>query len=356
NEEQPFEGRTTVPYADETNPVGEETKRPFSRVKRQTLFYGGLVAGIGIVAVALTLMVQATPAEKTAVPTLSSGTAVVQGQGVSLSRSAAPLPSQPSAEKNGMRSALAPEKGRPSARPLENRGLAAVDPVDGTPAPVSPKPAGQSPTAGERAAPSPVEDQKSQRLSSLDLAKGALAQKNYPLALDLLDATRNTDRLPEFKLLYAQALTGQAGRILEKSPLEAETILRKAVALDPKNVEAHFVLGKIYTRSKDYARAIEAYQKAVGLDPDLADALFNLGFIYASTGMYADAEKMFARVVRTHPPYLDKALFNLAMVQQKLGKKEESRTNLEKAVAVKPDNQKAQTFLKQFKADAEAGR
>ena len=28
----------------------------------------------------------------------------------------------------------------------------------------------------------------------------------------------------------------------------------------------------------------------------------------------------------------------------------------EKAVAVKPDNQKAQTFLKQFKADAEAGR
>ncbi|MGA9236699.1 MAG: AAA family ATPase [Desulfobacterales bacterium] len=355
NEERPFEGRTTVPNAGEANPVGEETKRPFSRVKRQTLFYGGLVAGIGIVAVALTLMVQATPAEKTEVPPLSSGTAVVQGQGVSLSRSAAPLPSQPPAEKNGLRSALAPGKGRSSGRPLENRGLAAVDPVDGTPAPVSPKPAGQSPTAGERAAPSPVEDQKSQRLSSLDLAKGALTQKNYPLALDLLDATRNTDRLPEFKLLYAQALTGQAGRILEKSPLEAETILRKAVALDPKNVEAHFVLGKIYTRSKDYARAIEAYQKAVGLDPDLADALFNLGFIYASTGMYADAEKMFTRVVRTHPPYLDKALFNLAMVQQKLGKKEESRTNLEKAVAVKPDNQKAQTFLKQFKADAEAG-
>ena len=99
-----------------------------------------------------------------------------------------------------------------------------------------------------------------------------------------------------------------------------------------------------------------AYRKAVGLDPDLADALFNLGFIYASTGMYEDAEKMFARAVRTHPPYLDKALFNLAMVQQKLGKKEESRTNLEKAVAVKPDNQKAQTYLKQFKATAEASR
>jgi tetratricopeptide (TPR) repeat protein len=195
-----------------------------------------------------------------------------------------------------------------------------------------------------------------QRFSSLDLAKGALAQKNYQLALELLDATRTPDRLPEFKPLYAQALAGRAGRLLETSPLEAETMLNKAVALDSTNVESYFVLGKLYTRSKDYARAIAAYQKAVSLDPDLADALFNLGFIYASTGMYENAEKMFAQAVRTHPPYLDKALFNLAMVQHKLGKKEESRINLEKAVAVKPDNQKAQTFLKQFKAAAEASR
>ncbi|MGD2010562.1 MAG: tetratricopeptide repeat protein [Desulfobacterales bacterium] len=356
NEELSFAGQATAPHADETNPGGEETKRPFPRLKRQTLFYGGLVAGIGIVAVALTLMVQATPAGKTESPTLSSGTAGVQGQGVSLSRSAAPVPSQPPAEEIGLHSAPAPEKGRSSGRPPEKRALAAVEPVDGTPAPESPKPAGKSSTAGERAAPSPAEDQKTQRFSSLDLAKGALAQKNYQLALELLDATRNPDRLTEFKPLYARALAGQAGRLLEKSPLEAETMLRKAVALDSKNVESYFFLGKLYTRSKDYARAIVAYQKAVGLDPDLADALFNLGFIYASTGMYEDAEKMFARAVRTHPPYLDKALFNLAMVQQKLGKKEESRTNLEKAVAVKPDNQKAQTFLKQFKAAAEAGR
>jgi type II secretory pathway predicted ATPase ExeA/TolA-binding protein len=356
SEELSFKGDGTKPAADESNPVGEETKRPFGRIKRQTLFYGGLGAGIGIVAVALTLMVQATPAGKTEVPTLSSQTVVVRGQEVPLSRSAAPVPSQTAGEKNGQRSAPAPEKSRSSDSPPEKRALAAVDPVGGIPAPVSPKPAGQSPTAGERAGPSPVENQKTQRFSSLDLAKGALAQKNYQLALELLDATRNPDRLTEFKPLYARALAGQAVRLLEKSPLEAEKMLRKAVALDSKNVEAYFLLGKLYTRSKDYARAIAAYQKAVGLDSELSDALFNLGFIYASTGMYEDAEKMFARAVRTHPPYLDKALFNLAMVQQKLGKKEESLTNLEKAVAVKPDNQKAQTFLKQFKAAAEAGR
>jgi type II secretory pathway predicted ATPase ExeA/tetratricopeptide (TPR) repeat protein len=356
NEELLFNGDDTMPAADETNPVGEKNKRPFTRVKRQTLFYGGLGAGIGIVAVALTLMVQATPAGKTEVPTLSSGTAVMQGQGLPSSNSAASAASQPLGEKNGLRSAPAPKESRSSESPPENRALAAVDRLGGIPAPISQKASGQSPPTAERVAPSPVEDQKIQQVSSLELAKGVLAQKNYQLALELLDATRTADRLPEFKPLYSQALAGQAGRLLEKSPLEAETMLHKAVALDSKNVEAYFVLGKLYTRSKNYARAIEAYQKAVGLDPDLADAFFNLGFIYASTGMYENAEKMFARVVRAHPPYLDKALFNLAMVQQKLGKKEESRTNLEKAVAVKPDNQKAQTYLKQFKAAAEADR
>ncbi len=351
-----FDGDSTMPAADETIAVDKGSKRPFTGVKRQTLFYGGLGAGIGIVAVALTLMVQATPAEKTEAPTPSGGSAIVHGQGLSPSNSAAPAASQPPSEKSGLRSASAPEKSRPSERPPENRALAAVDRLGGVPDPKSPKPSGQSSPTEEQVAPSPVAEKKMQRFSSLDLVKGALAQKNYQLALELLEATRTADRLPEFKPLYAQALAGRAGRLLEKSPLEAETMLRKAVGLDATNVESFFILGKLYTRSKDYARAIEAYQKAVGLDPDLSDALFNLGFIYASTGIYEEAEKMFAQAVRTHPPYLDKALFNLAMVQHKLGKKEESRINLEKAVAVKPDNQKAQAFLKQFKTAAEASR
>ncbi|MDZ7582610.1 MAG: tetratricopeptide repeat protein [Deltaproteobacteria bacterium] len=295
NTELAFKGETNAAVANETDPDGEETQRTSARVKRQTFFYGGLFVGIGIIAVALALMVQATPAEKTRVPTPTSGVAVEQGQAPPQSRTGPPLPAKPFGAENGLPSVL-------------------------------------------------------------DLVKGALAQKNYQLALELLEATRNPERLPEFKPLYAQALAGKAARLLETSPLEAEQMLRNAIALDSKNVEAHFFLGKVYTRLKDYAQAIEAYQKAVDLDPVLSDALFNLGFIYASTGMYDSAEKMFARVVRTNPPYLDKALFNLAMVQQKLGKKEESRASLEKALAAKPDNQKAQTYLQQFKAAEEAGR
>lgn len=319
-DEAPAAGTGDIP------PVGAEVRRSSASVKRQTLFYGALMAGIGIVAVALTLMVQATPAEKAEVAAEPHGATAVTGQGATLS---ATLP--------------VAAKSLSGPQSSENRNPAVNSP-----------PADSGPGSSKPAGP-PAADRKTQRLSSLDLAKGALAQQNYRLALELLDATRNPERFPEFNPLYARALAGQAGLLLEQAPQEAEAMLHKAVALDEKSVAAHLALGRFYTRSKEYARAIDAYQKAVGLEPDLSDALFNLGFIYAATGMYENAEKMFARVVNTNPPYLDKALFNLAMVQQKLGKKEESRASLERAVVVKPDNQKAQAYLKEVRAAEEAG-
>ena len=68
--------------------------------------------------------------------------------------------------------------------------------------------------------------------------------------------------------------------------------------------------------------------------------------------MYEDAEKLFVRVVQLEPSYLDKALFNLAVIQEKLGKKEECMANLQMAIMIRPENQKAQTYLEQL-LDAE---
>lgn len=116
----------------------------------------------------------------------------------------------------------------------------------------------------------------------------------------------------------------------------------------PKNSNAQLILGKIYIHSKEFALAIEAYQKAIALDPSLADAFFNLGFLYASSGMYGEAEKMFAQVVQLQPTYFAKALFNLAAIQEKLGKTEESLENLHMAVKVDPENQKAVNYLKKL--------
>jgi type II secretory pathway predicted ATPase ExeA/tetratricopeptide (TPR) repeat protein len=195
----------------------------------------------------------------------------------------------------------------------------------------------------------PVADKlKLQQPTTFELLSAALEKNNFQIAIDLLESLekRDNESYLTFGEMYSRALVGRAKQLLASSPVEAEVLLLKAAEVNPKNIEAHFNLGKIYIRSKDYSLAIDAYQNAITLNPKLSDALFNLGFIYATIGMYEDAEKLYARLVPLDPTYLDKALFNLAVVQEKLGKKEESLANLKMAVTIRPENKKAQSHLK----------
>jgi tetratricopeptide (TPR) repeat protein len=100
---------------------------------------------------------------------------------------------------------------------------------------------------------------------------------------------------------------------------------------------------------KQYPKAIRAYTKAAKLDPKFPEPLFNLGYVYQVTMEYAKAEKMYARVVKLEPQYLDEALYNLAIVQDKQGKRQEAIGNLERAVRVNPANKPAERFLNSLK-------
>ncbi len=190
--------------------------------------------------------------------------------------------------------------------------------------------------------------------TTLELASAALEEGHFQTAIDLIEAERTSVAGSDLQAreIYSKALAGQAFQIYKTAPSEAEALLRRAVEANPKNVDAYLGLGRIYTRSKDYTLAIDAYQKAVALNPKLSDAFFNLGFIYATTGMYEDAEKLFVRVVQLEPAYLDKAFFNLAVTQERLGKREECLANLQMAIMIRPENQKAQNYLKKLTGEA----
>ncbi|WP_051305244.1 AAA family ATPase [Desulfogranum mediterraneum] len=188
------------------------------------------------------------------------------------------------------------------------------------------------------------------RPTKLELATTALDEDNFLLAMELLESLHGRNGQPSLPIgrLYSKALLGRARQLLPGSPDEAKPLLAKAVEVDPGNSEAHFAQGKLYAQSKDYALATAAYQNTIRLNPNLADAFFNLGLIYAANGSYAQAEKLFARVVELKPRYQDKALFNLAVIQKKQDKHQECLKNLQKAVILRPDNQKARSYLKQL--------
>jgi serine/threonine protein kinase len=150
-------------------------------------------------------------------------------------------------------------------------------------------------------------------------------------------------------LLYSQALIGQASKISGKTPEKAKALLLKAVKLIPGSAQGHYLLGRIYTQQKDFTSAIASYQTAIELDPQMPNAYFNLGYIHAIKKDYAKAQEMFSRVVDLSPPFLDEALYNLAIVQRKMGNIQGCIKNLEQAIIVNPENKPAKKLLQTLK-------
>lgn len=150
----------------------------------------------------------------------------------------------------------------------------------------------------------------------------------------------------------AKALQDQASGLVETDPQRAKSLLIKAIKLDPGNVQGHFQLGLVYVKLKDYPTAIETYQKVAELAPQFPDTYFNLGYVYAISKDYSKAEEMYSRVVKLAPSYLDEALFNLSMVQEKQGKRKQCIKNLKQALTVNPKNKLAKEFINKLKGDS----
>jgi tetratricopeptide (TPR) repeat protein len=184
-------------------------------------------------------------------------------------------------------------------------------------------------------------------MEALKLGRFAEATKSFEESL-----TKNPSLLDRASKPYSQALRGEAAALTATDAPKARELLVKAVGLDPNNVDALSQLGGLSLREKDYAKAIENYEKVAKLDAKRADALFNLGYAYAVIKDYAKAEQAYGKVVDLAPPYLDEALFNLAMVQVKLGKRDQCVKNLERAIQVNPKNEGAKQYLETLKKGA----
>jgi len=198
----------------------------------------------------------------------------------------------------------------------------------------------------QSAAPAePVEHTK------IDAAKAALETKRYLLAATLFEEVLASKPSME-KIVaedYARALQGQATEIIKKDTAEAQKLLLKALEIDSKNVSCLSQLGYIYMDRQDYPRAIDTYLAVTGLAPRQPDAFFNLGYMYTITKSYQKALVMYGQVVELRPAFTDEALFNLAVIHEKLGERDRCIKKLEQAVAFNPGNISAKKYLQRLK-------
>lgn len=74
---------------------------------------------------------------------------------------------------------------------------------------------------------------------------------------------------------------------------QVESLLERAVQLDPNLAEAYLQLGILYADRKQSEKAIAAYQKAIELAPNLEEAHYRLALAYTRAGDKLKAQKEF---------------------------------------------------------------
>ena len=114
---------------------------------------------------------------------------------------------------------------------------------------------------------------------------------------DLYDGRGDTARASELYTQAAARLQDQDPRLLYKlalaryrsgSPAGAIEPLRKAIARNDSNGEAHYLLGLVYRDTQDLDRAVASLERAVKVAPSLVPAREELADLYRAIGRPVD--------------------------------------------------------------------
>jgi len=81
---------------------------------------------------------------------------------------------------------------------------------------------------------------------------------------------------------------------------QVESLLKKALARNPRLHEAHYQLGLVYERQERWEDATGAYRKALDLKPDYARAYYRLGQTYLRLGKRKQAKQALDAYQRLH--------------------------------------------------------
>jgi len=118
---------------------------------------------------------------------------------------------------------------------------------------------------------------------------------------------------------YYYAMSLWKGKRLEQGdpdPETVESLLKKSIALDGTQADAHVQLGNFYADQHEYQQSIPEYTRALELDPNLPDAHYRLGTDYVHVGEKEKAQQEFAVYQKQRADHLAEDDKERAEVQQ----------------------------------------
>jgi adenylate cyclase len=124
----------------------------------------------------------------------------------------------------------------------------------------------------------------------------------------------------------------------EQSLAEATELLKKAIALDDSNAEAHSRLAFVYIFNNQNEKAFEQAEKAVALDPNSSTAHYGMGKVLAFDFRNDEAISEYKKAIRLNPFPPDSYFWSLGLAFAETGQYEEGIKWCEKAIRQEPDS------------------
>ena len=136
--------------------------------------------------------------------------------------------------------------------------------------------------------------------SNLNLGLLLIGNNNSEAAKYLKAATTLKPSVhPERQM--ARAWFGLGRALASSDPAAAEDALKKGLALDPKDVDAHLELGELRGQGKDWAGAEKEFAAAAEIDPKSTDAQAMLANAYMQQKKLPEAEASLRKFLAANP-------------------------------------------------------
>ncbi len=142
----------------------------------------------------------------------------------------------------------------------------------------------------------------------------------------------------ELQAHYLLALVYSSQQNFDKAAGEYEIILQHFSKVDPHNVEILNYLGQLYYSQRNYNKAIAQFKSILDIESKNADVMFMLGSVYLDMNNRSSAMEYFKKTVATDPRH-EGGLNSLGYMYAEDGINLDEALNLvNKALELSPDN------------------
>jgi tetratricopeptide (TPR) repeat protein len=121
----------------------------------------------------------------------------------------------------------------------------------------------------------------------------------------------------------------------------------RLLKFDPKHADGWYLAGRMAEKDNVLEEAADSYRRAIAVKPAFVDAHYNLAFIHRGQGRPVEAEREFLEVLRYRPQYAE-AHMNLGVTYTGLNRLDEAEQSYERAVGFKPNYAEAHYNLGVF--------